>query len=154
MYAHAQCRKHFFPFGILFSVLITSGISCFDCCQSEKLSTIFTRSFWGKDKILNIWFLIKGRHLAKAKNSQVFNGGWGTPAIFCLCEMPAFNYKSNFMDFIFLAEWKNMLYLSREKSVGIWKSLPFLDVTHLFGVSMVSSKEFMMTWNRKILHLP
>ena len=40
---------------------------------------------------------------------------------------------------------RNLLYLSREKSVEIWKSLPFLEVTRLLCVSKVSSNESLMT---------
>ena len=56
-----------------------------------------------KDKILIIWFLIKGRHLKCLLVIEELL--W----FFSLCELPSLNYKSNFRDFVFLAEWQNLI---------------------------------------------
>ena len=57
-----------------------------------------------KDEMTNIGLTFKGQHLTKAKNPQCFLALEESLDFFSLCQMLFFNYKSDFMDFVFSAE--------------------------------------------------
>ena len=57
----------------------------------------------------NIGLTFKGQNLAKAKKSLVVIGLNEPLEFFSLCQMPSFNHKYNFNDFVFSAEWQNLI---------------------------------------------
>ena len=67
-------------------------------CHFKEKTKSLTSDLWLKE---GIWHRLKILRCSLVVHKPLW--------FFSLCEMPSFNYKSNFWDFVFLAEWQNLI---------------------------------------------